>query len=243
MEKEITPEVEVITPEVEVKNTEDVDIEEQKVSEILTPKIEEHDTVPLSTFLEMKKESKNAQKQINELKSLIESGASDKKISKELKDIAEEHNVDEAFLQEFASTVQRQAEQEIDKKIALRLKPVEDKAKAEKANVAFEEHYIKILEAMPEYKDIANKDVIKSLSLDPRNQNKTFTKIIEETYGNFVQGKKTIETSTPRGGKDDNQDIDFSRIKDSNYFKEVMESPLLKEKYNQDMLSRLSKSL
>lgn len=243
MEKEITPEVEVITPEVEVKNTEEVDIEEQKVSEILTPKIEEHDTVPLSTFLEMKKESKNAQKQINELKSLIESGASDKKISKELKDIAEEHNVDEAFLQEFASTVQRQAEQEIDKKIALRLKPVEDKAKAEKANVAFEEHYIKILEAMPEYKDIANKDVIKSLSLDPRNQNKTFTKIIEETYGNFVQGKKTIETSTPRGGKDDNQDIDFSRIKDSNYFKEVMESPILKGKYNQDMLSRLSKSL
>lgn len=257
---------EVITPAEEAKNTDVIEtksevvpdqeqpakaennIEEKSVGEVLNP-IEketisqEKATVPLSTFLEMKKETKSAQKQINDLKKIIEDGASKSEIIKGIKEIANEHNVDENFLQEFASTVKAQTEQDIDEKIASKLRPYEEKTNNERIDKTFNSYYDKVLETMPEYKGIINKDVIKSLSLDVKNKDKTFNKIIEEAYGHLITGKRTIETSMPRGGKDDNQTIDYSKIQSKEYFTEVMNNPVLKEKYNQEMMSRLSKSL
>jgi hypothetical protein len=92
---------------------------------------------------------------------------------------------------------------------------------------------------MPEYKNIANKDVIKSLSLDPKNANKTFAKILEDSYGHLITGKKTLEKTTVRGGNSDSP-IDFNKAaKDMEYYKEIMANPELKKKYNESLTDRI----
>jgi hypothetical protein len=96
---------------------------------------------------------------------------------------------------------------------------------------------------MPEYSAIVNKDVIKTLSLDPANQNKTFQQLIEETYGNALGGKRTLETTTPRGGKA-LESVDFDRAKkDGKYLEEVLANPDTKKEYNEGLIGRLSAHL
>jgi hypothetical protein len=232
--------------EVETKTPADVKVEApaetkpaETVGEVFNQK-KSDETVPLSTFIELKKESKAAQKQIKELQDQIANGATKKEISAEIKAIADEHNVDEGFLQKLVTAVKAQTESEVEERISSKLKPLEEKDKAEKINTIFSTHFAKAMEEMPEYKDIVNKDVIKSLSLDPANKNKTFTKIIENAYGHLVTGKKTIEGTSPRGGKDDNQTLDTSRLKDPAYFKEIKANPALLKEYNDGLVKRLN---
>ena len=199
----------------------------------------EKETVPLATLLAMKSENKEAKAQIKELQQQIEDGASKVEISKGIKEIAKEHNVDETFLSEFASTIKAQAEKGIDDKITEKLKPFEEKGRAEKIDTIFNSNYDRVLESMPEYKDIVNKAVIKSLSLDPANKNKTFIKIIEESYGHLVTGKKTIESSSPAGSKEYGEKLDKSKFRDPAYMKKVLADPVLKKEYNEGLVERL----
>ena len=95
------------------------------------------------------------------------------------------------------------------------------------------------MEKMPDFKGLADPDVIKTLSLDPKNANKTLTQIVEDTYGNFLTGRRTVETTTPRGGKEPEK-IDFARMtKDPSYYKEVMSDPDRKKEYNNNLHERL----
>ncbi len=195
--------------------------------------------VPIAKFMEYKNANKAAQKEIQELKSSIEKGASKKETSKDLKAIADEHGVDANFLQEFAEAVKSQAESDFDDKITSTLKPFQDKQNQEKINELFNTHYAQALEEMPEYKDVASKDVIKSLSLNPANADKTFAQILEGSYGHLLKGKSTMESSKPRGGKDDSQTIDYKRVSDPKYFAEIMKDPALKKEYNSNLIERL----
>jgi hypothetical protein len=61
----------------------------------------------------------------------------------------------------------------------------------------FNEHFDKTISQMPEFDGVVNKDVIKTLSLDPSNKNKTFQQLIETAYGHLVAGRKTMEASRP----------------------------------------------
>lgn len=235
------------TAEEQVNNTEAVteaevkDQKEETVGEAISEKkVEKPESVPLASFLELKKDNKELAKQLKEIQKSIEAGASKKEVSTDLRALAEEHNVDVDFLTKLSDALKAQNEKDIDEKVSAKLKPLEDKEKQEKINAIFEEKFGKALEAMPEYKDIVNKEVIKSLSLNPAYQNKTWRQIIEGAYGHLITGKKTLESSTARGGKDDNQDVDIDRAgKDSKYFSEVMANPELKKKYNASLAERL----
>lgn len=224
----------VIEPVEAVKETKPAEVVEETIGDVLKTGGE---TVPLSTFLELKNENKAAKKDLVDLQAKIEEGASKAEVSKGIKEIANEHNVDENFLSEFAQTVKAQAEKDIDNKIAEKLKPLQEEDNAKKINDIFNTNYDKVLEAMPEYDGIANKAVIKTLALDPANKNKTFTKIIEDSYGHLIKGKKTIEASTP--GKDNIQDLDKSKLKDPAYMKTVLADPTLKAEYNKSLIERL----
>ena len=198
------------------------------------------DTVPLSVFLEMKKDNKKLERDFNELKKSIEGGASKKEISSDLKALAEEHGVDKKFLQDFANNIKTQMEAETEAKISEKLKPITEKDKKTEIDSKFNTLWDKLLVENPEYKDIANKEVIKTLALNPQNSNKAFSKILEEAYGHLITGKKSIENSTPRGGKNDNQEIDFGKARsDPAYFSEIMSNPTLKAKYNADLEKRV----
>lgn len=195
------------------------------------------ETVPLPKYLDTKKENKALKAELAELKAKKEEGASMREVATDLKSIADKYDVAPEFLSEFYEHIYAKAKGDVEETLQARLKPLEEKEKREKIDQAFEEHYAQVIEELPEYAKIINKGVIKSLSLLPENSKKTFQQIIEETYGKTVVGKKTMETSTPRGGKE--VSLDLSRMKDPAYFKEVMANPELKKKYNENLHNRI----
>lgn len=229
------------TQEVEVKETETIEVKpeetpkEKTVSELLND--EDKKTVPLSTFLDTKKEKKELERTILSLQEQIKNGATKKEVASDLKDLADKYDVNPEFLKELTETVYRKAKEDVEESLNSKLQPLEAKEKAERLDKIFNEHFDKVIEEMPEYENVINKSVIKALTLLPENANKTFQQVIEETYGKTVSGKKTMETSTPRGGKETS--LDFSKMNDPAYYKEVMSNPDLKKKYNEGLSERI----
>jgi DNA polymerase I-like protein with 3'-5' exonuclease and polymerase domains len=203
------------------------------------------DTVPLSALLEMKKANKELSRELKDLKKTINDGASKHDVSSSIEELAEKFpDVDPDFLREFAAAVRTETKKETDEEITAKLKPIQEKERAEKIDQAFKTHFDKAMELVPEYSGIVNQSVIKSLSLLPENANKTFTQLIEESYGHLVTGKRSMDAASSRVSKNDSGDVDVARAqKDQEYFKEVMASPSLKQKYNDSLVSRIASQL
>lgn len=230
------PETTAETPKVEVPAVEKP--KEPTVSELLETKKPDvpQDVVPLATHLETKKEVKELRKSIKDLEEKVKQGAPKVEITEDIAALGTEFGVDATFLARLSSALTSKAKTELAAETEAALQPLRDKDKQAKIDEAFTLHFGKAMETMPEYEKVVNPDIIKTLSLDPRNANKTFAELIEETYGNAVTGKRTIETTTPGGGKD-NSPLDYQRaVKDPEYFKEVMNNPTLKKEYNDKML-------
>jgi cytochrome c1 len=214
---------------------------EAKVGELLkaVEAQKEEKTVPESALLEYKKENKQLWKELKKTQEMISDGATKKEVSTSLKAIAEKYKVDDGFLAELSEAMKANTDAEVEEKVNSKLKPIQDKENAARIEKIFSDHYERTLAQMPEYKDIADRDVIKSLTLDPANANKTFAQIMEKAYGHLVQGKRTIDAAKPRGGKEP-AEIDFEKAqKNSTYFKEVMADPDLRKAYNSDLQKRL----
>lgn len=238
-----------IAPEVEAKDTtvvaevKETKPEDKLISEVVkaevAPEVEKAKTVPEAVFLEEKRERKELAKELKEVKKLLEEGASKREVSADIKDLAEEFGLTEQAISKLIDKVGEKTKVEYEKEIAAKLEPLQAKERAERVEKTFNEHFDKLMEAMPEYKGIANKEVIKALSLNKDNANKTFAKILEDSYGHLVVGKKTLETTSARGGDSDSP-IDFKRAsKDSAYLSEILSNPETKKKYNDDLLTRL----
>lgn len=193
-------------------------------------------TVGLDKFLEEKKARKNAEKALKELQKSFDEGATKVEISEDIGAIAKKYDVDPKFLSELAQTIKTQAEKEADEKVSNRIKPLEEKERQQKIDTAFNKHFKIAIDSMPEYAKIVNPGVIKTLSLQPQNANKTFAQIIEETYSSALTGKSTIDSTKPGGGKDA-EPLDMTKARtNSKYFDEVMANPELKKEYNEKML-------
>ena len=225
------------------KKAQEVEAKETKVETKVEPvvektieetlEVEKERTVPESALIKHKKAEKALAKELKELKSSIEDGAKGGEVSKTLDEISEKHDVSKAFLKDLISAL---TPSDIDDKIDSRLKPLTDEAKANKIDTLFNKEFKRTLEAMPEFKNIANKEVIKSLTLDPVNRKKTFKSIIENAYGHLLGGKKTLEKTNYREGKNITS-IDYKKAKtDVEYFKAIMANPELKKKYNDNLV-------
>lgn len=201
---------------------------QETVGEVLKQEEEKPETVSLAKFMKEKRARQELEAQIADLQTKANEGATKTEIATDLKALAEEHNIDAGFLSKLAKAIEAQAEARIEE----RLKPITEKEKQAKIDSAFQAGFGKAMENMPEYQEIVNPDVIKTLSLNPNNANKTFRQLIEETYGNALGGRKTIEKAVPRGGNASGE-LDYNRAKrDSAYYKEVMADPVLKSQYN-----------
>lgn len=194
--------------------------------------------IPEAPFLEIKNQNKELRKELKELKSLIESGASKGEVSESLQGIAEEHNVDPDFLMKLVKVIKAETKSEVEAEYSAKMKPLDEKERRDTNETIFNYHYERALEEMPEYKGIANKEVIKSLAFLKENASKTFPQILEDSYGHLIKGKKTIDSGSPgRQGGDEITEVDFYKAnKDPEYFKQIMADPKLKKKYNAQML-------
>lgn len=231
--QEIQVEAEVTEPEVQSEQ-----VKEETINEVFNTeekKSSKPDTVPLDTFLATDKANRELRKQIKELQEKIDNGATEEEVSSDIDSIADEFNVDKSFL----SKLEKAMELKFEARVSEKLRPFEEREKSEKVDNVFNTYYEKAIEKLPEYKGVVNKNVIKTLSLQGENGDKTISQIIEETYGNALGGRRTIETTTPRGGEGP-KTVDFDRAaKDPSYFTEVMEDPDLKEKYNENLAQRV----
>lgn len=125
------------------------------------------------------------------------------------------------------------------KELAAKLAKIEENEQRSKRDIALTDGLNKALESAPEFKDIANAEFIKQMALNPANKDKTFVQLLDEAYGNALTGRRTIETTTPRGGaKDTKVDIDRAR-KDHDYRREVLSDPDLKKQYNESIQDRI----
>lgn len=221
-------ETKVETPAPEVKKPE-------TVGQVLDPKPEAK-VVPEAAFLELKKENKEFKKAISALEKTIADGATKSEVSGDIAAIGEKYGVDKTFLNELASTIRKDVEADTQEK----LKPIAAKDKADRIEGVFKTHYENAMAEMPEFKGVVNRDVIKTLSLDPSNANKTFRQLIEETYANALGGKRTLETTTPRGGaKIDKVDFKLA-ASDQKYLADVLANPDTKKEYNDGLVDRLA---
>lgn len=138
----------------------------------------------------------------------------------------------EKKLEELEGSEEPESESEV-KVLADKLAKIESREKAEKTAAILEKGLNKALEEAPEYANIVNHDVIKQMALNPANKDKTFTQLLDDAYGNALTGKRTVETSTPRGGAKDTK-VDMTRAqRDSAYRKEVLADPALRKQYNE----------
>lgn len=222
---------ETVTPE-----STEAEVSEQTVEETLAvpaPK-EEKPTVGLDKFLDQKKQNKELKQRLEVLEKQIGDGATKREVSKDIRALAQEHNVDPEFLESFADAVRERAEAVVDEK----LRPLtEEKAQAKREQL-FKQHIEATLEEMPEYKDVVNIDILRQLAFNPANAKKTFRNLLEEAYGNVVKPRKSIETTTPRGGAQGGALNYEKALHDATYFREVMADPQLKQQYNEEMLRR-----
>lgn len=227
-------EQDVITPEEPQATTapEETPDVSQTIEEVF--KAEEEaisDTVPLATHLETKKQLKDLKRTIKELQ---DSKGTSEEITDDIDSLTDEYpDLDPVFLKKLTSGLKKEIRKEMDND----LKPLREEAKQDRIQQAFETHFNKALDLAPEYKGIANAEVIKTLSLDPKNAKKTFVQIIEDAYGSAVVGRRPMDSTTPRGGHEpENVDIDRASS-DEKYLEQVLSNPKSKKEYNDAMQS------
>ena len=211
------------------------DTKAQTVGEVLG-KEKEVRTIPEAVLLEYKNQNKELKKDMEELKTLMKEGGSKQEVSESLREIAEEHNVDVGFLEKLTKAIKLEAQAEISAK----MQPLEDRERIIKRDNILNDAIDKQLEAMPEYTDIAKKDIVRSLALLEENAAKTIPQILEETYGHLIQGRKTIDSGAAgRSTTDEITEIDFKRAEsDGDYLKKILANPKLKKEYNDDMMKK-----
>ncbi len=125
------------------------------------------------------------------------------------------------------------------KKLAEKLERIEKNEQMSRMEKVFYENLSKTLDNNPEYKDVVNIEVIKALAFNPANANKTYKQLLEEAYGNAIGGRRTVETTIPRGGaKDTKVDMDRART-DTAYRHEVLADPELRKQYNEGLTDRV----
>lgn len=243
-----TPPATEVNPDGTPKETPPAPVEVKKeatVSEVLNqePPIQQEAPkpevrmVPEAVVIELKKDLKDLKRQLSE------GNATKSEIAIDIAALAEKHNVDEEFLSEFANDIMSKSKAEFEKTIADKFKPIQDAERSKKIDEAFKTHFSKAMEGLPEYEGIVKEDVIKTLSLNPANANKTFAQIIEETYGHLTKGKATFDPKNKAARVNDGS-IDTARMNsDAEYYKEVMADPVRKAKYNESLTDRIGNSL
>lgn len=189
--------------------------------------------VPEWQLLEAKKSiEEKLGKKIADLEAVIEKSKSKAELSGNLDDIYEAYpEVDKKFIDLILAKATKAAEAKIE--------PITKEREAAESDKAFDKAFKFAMNKLgKDFEGIVNADVIKELTKLPKNSQKTFSEIIEETYGASLSGKRTIETTKPGGGKEP-APLDFDKArKDGKYFDEVMADPKLKKEYNDKMLEK-----
>ena len=196
------------------------------------------DSVPYSRLQKEVQKRKELEAQLAELTTRAkDEQLSNRDVDADLAKIADEYGLDQAGLDKVAQAIKGQLSADMEE----RLRPITERETQARKEQIFNQHFTKAMEGLSELKDVVNPEVIKQLAFSPANANKTYTQLIQETYGNMVKGRETLESTVPRGGNFDGA-FDYGKAKtDPAYFEHIMASPTLKAKYNESMRQEMAR--
>jgi len=233
-----------VTPEEEVKDTpneeESEDSPEEESTEETLESLQNNkpktpDSIPYDRFKEVNDKLKDSNDIIADLTAKLEEKqepVTKADATKGLSELAKEHNLDPEILGKVAEEIKAAALADVQQVIA----PITEANKKAQADKVFETMYAQALENNPQYKDIANKDIVKQLAFNPANANKTFPQLLKEVYPHASASNNTVKKNmeTTNKGKTEAIDkIDYARAQtDSDYFQAIMADPALKKEYN-----------
>lgn len=199
----------------------------------------QQDVVPLSKYMEEKRERKALEARIAELESV-----KSKPTSEDLRKLADEHGADPELLEALEKRwgTKQATEKVVDPELKKELEEIKQEQQKEKTEKIFNSLWDKAMEVAPEYKGVADKNVLRQLSFLPENRHLTLSGLMEKVYGGVVKGNKTIETVRPSGKEKGVSDIDFKKMSDSDW-EVVKENPELKKKYNEYLVETVKNNL
>lgn len=196
-----------------------LDKSEDDGSQTVPVKDNNGETVPLSAFLDIKKEVKKLQKQLSE------KTITDEEVGESLNELLDSYDVDPKFVKSFLKIAKEEARKELQPEID----NLRNKDRATNVQSTLKKMLNDSITRNPEYQEVVNEDVILQLANDPKNRKKTMSQLIEETYGKVLErGSRSIETQT--GGRNKPSEPDFNKMTESEE-SEVYKDPELRKKY------------
>lgn len=184
------------------------------------------DHVPLSVYLELKKDFKDLKKSLE----------TDTLTQKELDELAEESGIDSKVLQKIIATAKVQAKQEAMKEVDERVKPIVSQKLSSDNERFFTEDFEKTIAA--KYPELADKrETFKRIAFSKDFMHlKTLEDVRKEFYPFAKSAKEAaVKTEAPEGGSKgtegkEPESVDFSKMNEETH-KRVLADPKLKAKY------------
>lgn len=206
-EKQIEPEKESIAKVEETPKEETLKVPEETLEVLETLSEKSDDVVPLKKYMAEKNAKREAEHKAKDLEVEIAKlrenpYKSNQDIKVDVQSLSEKHGIDAEVLQDILNAsynmtkekVKAELEQEFTPKLA-----EFEQIKREKEKQDFESKFNNLvsqsLNEMPEYSDLVDKDDLKTWVKSGQYSKLTLPQLIEQKYGKFLVGKKTIESS------------------------------------------------
>lgn len=244
-EKKVETTTEVVQPE-ETKPQ----METLESLETLSEKTD--DSVPLKKYMAEKHAKRDAEAKAKELEAEITKlrenpYKSNQDIKVDVKSLSEKHGIDEEVLSDILNAsynitkekVKAELQQELNPKLA-ELETI----KKEKEKQDFENKFNNLvnqsLQEMPEYVDLVDKDDLKQWIKSGQYSKLTLPELIEQKYGKFVVGKKTLESS--HASKQVEKPDTSKPLSDDQYIK-LDTDPQLRKEWSESLIERAKRMM
>lgn len=242
MELNVEPKVEESKIDTQPEPAETIEALEE-----LSTKAEEN--VPLKKYMSEKNARRDAESRAKELESeltaLRNSPKGEQEVKLDVRALSEKHNIDEEALRDILNAsysmtkdkVKAELEAELNPKLA-EFEGMKREKEVQKFEQKFQTILSETLKEMPEYKDLVDQDDLKQWIRSGQYSKLSIPQLIEQKYGKFVTGKKTIENSYVPNRE---QEVpDTLNMKDEDYAR-LETDPAFKKKWAEDLPNRLRK--
>jgi len=214
---------------------------EQTIADAVSEK-KQSDTVPLATYMSEKKQRQELQAKYDELQSNVEqkNDKGEDMSAKDIEKIAEDMGIDAESAKKFANAIgsKTSADMEEMKQTLAQIQQKEESSRVEKVLNQF---YKEALENNPEFKGVANKQVVMQLAQMSANQSKTMTELLNDTYGT-VANKASSPMESSSSNSKGTPKVDFSTLRSKPEAEQlaVLKDPELKKQYNDYLIKNIN---
>ena len=229
------------------------EIEQQETLESLETLSEKsEDVVPLKKYMAEKNAKRDLEHKAKELETELAKlrenpYKSNRDIKLDVKSLSDKHGIDEEVLSDILNAsytmtkdkVKAELEQEFTPKLA-----EFEQIKREKEKQDFESKFNNLvsqsLAEMPEYTDLVDREDLKTWVKSGQYSKLTLPQLIEQKYGKFVVGKKTIESS--HASKQVELPDTSKPLSDDQYLK-LDTDPELRKKWAEGLTERMKRMM